>query len=35
VPAGREQDYDDVHSDSSSIAFDSGVQNDFNAPLET
>ena len=35
APAGREQDYDDIQSDSSSIAFDAGVSNDANAPLET
>ena len=35
APAGRDQDYDDIHSDSSSVAFDSGVSNDANAPLET
>jgi hypothetical protein len=35
TPAGREQDYDEIHPDSSSIAFDSGVINDVDAPLET
>ena len=33
TPAGREQDYDDIGSDSSSVAFDSGVMNDANAPI--
>ena len=33
-PAGREQDYDDIRSDSSSIAFDSGVMNDANSPID-
>ena len=31
---GLEQDYDDIRSDSSSIAFDSGTMNDANAPLD-
>ena len=35
TPAGRESDYDDIASDSSSISFDAGVKNDMNAPLET
>jgi hypothetical protein len=34
TPAGREQDYDDIRSDSSSIAFDSGMMNDANAPFD-
>ena len=33
TPAGGERDYDDIASGSSSIAFNSGVQNDRNAPL--
>ena len=35
TPAGRTMDHDDIRADSSSIAFDSGVSNDANAPLET
>ena len=31
---GCEQDYDDIRSDSSSIAFDSGTMNDANAPID-
>jgi hypothetical protein len=34
TPGGREQDYDDIHSDSSSVAFDSGVMNDMDAPID-
>jgi hypothetical protein len=34
TPAGREQDYDDIRSDSSSVAFDSGTMNDANAPID-
>ena len=35
TPAGRTMDHDDIRADSSSPAFDSGVSNDANAPLET
>jgi len=35
TPAGREQDYDEIASDSSSIAFDADMKNEMNAPLET
>jgi hypothetical protein len=35
TPAGREQDHDEIASDSSSIAFDAGIKKDMNAPLET
>jgi hypothetical protein len=34
TPKGREQDYGDIRSDSSSIAFDSGVTNDANGPID-
>ena len=33
-PTGMETDYEDISSDSSSIAFDSGVSNDDAAPLD-
>lgn len=32
--AGREQDYDDIRSDSSSIAFDPGKADDNTAPID-
>ena len=35
TPAGREQDYDAIASDSFPTAFDAGVRNGMNAPLET
>jgi hypothetical protein len=35
TPAAREQDYDDIRPDGSSIAFDVGVMNDANSPINS